>query len=76
MVPPHFCLTQKKGGQVRFSEEVTYMPNREKTCLTKGQTKQICKEIEKYEPINVQIVNEGTKNEGKVRKITGRRRRH
>ena len=23
---------KKKGGQVRFSEEVTYIPNREKTC--------------------------------------------
>ena len=40
---------KKKGGQVRFSEEVTYIPNREKTCLTKDQAKQIYKEIEKNE---------------------------
>ena len=58
---------KKKGGQVRFSEEVTYIPNREKTCLTKDQVKQIYKEIEKNEPINIQTVNQGTKDEGKVR---------
>ena len=29
MGPPYFCLTRKKVGQVRFSEKVTYIPNRE-----------------------------------------------
>ena len=62
-----FLSNRKKGGQVRFSEEVTYIPNREKTCLTKDQAKQIYKEIEKNEPINIQIINQGTKDEGKVR---------
>ena len=36
-------------------------------CLTKEQAKQIYKEIEKNEPINIPIVNQGTKDEGKVR---------
>ena len=58
---------KKKGGQVRFSEEVTYIPKREETCLTKDQAKQIYKEIEKNEPINIQIVNQGIKDESKVR---------
>ena len=58
---------KKKGGQVRFSEEVIYIPKREKMCLTKDQAKQIYKEIEKNEPINIQIVNQGIKDEGKVR---------
>ena len=62
-----FLPNKKKGGQVRFSEEVTYIPNREKTCLAKDQAKQICKEIEKNELINIQIVNQGTKDESKVR---------
>ena len=62
-----FLPNKKKGGQVRFSEEVTYIPNREKMCLTEDQVKQIYKEIEKNEPINIQIVNQGTKDEGKVR---------
>ena len=57
----------KKGGQVRFSEKVTYIPNREETCLTKDQAKQIYKEIEKNEPINIQIVNQGIKDESKIR---------
>ena len=50
-----FLLNKKKGGQVRFSEEVTSIPNREKMCLTKDQAKQIYKEIEKNKPINIQI---------------------
>ena len=62
-----FLPNKKKGGQVRFSEEVTYIPNREKMYLTTDQAKQIYKEIEKNEPINIQIVNQGTKDEGKVR---------
>ena len=37
-------------------------------CLTKDQAKQIYKEIEKNEPVNIQIVNQGIKNESKVRK--------
>ena len=36
-------------------------------CLTKDEAKQIYKEIEKNEPINIQIVNQGIKNESKVR---------
>ena len=35
MVPPYFCLTRKRVDKVRFSEKVTYIPNREETCLTK-----------------------------------------
>ena len=62
-----FLPNKKKGGQVRFSEKVTYIPNREETCLTKDQVKQTYKEIEKNEPINIQIVNQGVKDESKVR---------
>ena len=58
---------KKKGGQVRFSEKITYIPNREETCLTKDQTKEIYREIEKNEPINIQIVNQGIKDGSKVR---------
>ena len=36
-------------------------------CLTKDQAKQIYKEIEKNKPINIQIVNQGTNDESKVR---------
>ena len=59
---------RKKGGKVRFCEEVTYIPNREKMCLTKDQTTQIYKEVEKNEPINIQIASQGIKGERKVRK--------
>ena len=32
---------RKKGGKVRFSEEVIYIPNRDKRSLTKDQATQI-----------------------------------
>ena len=58
---------RQKGGKVRFSEEITYIPNKERTCLTKDQATQIYEEVEKNEPINIQIVSQGTENKKKVR---------
>ena len=43
------------------------IPNKERMCLTKNQATQIYEEIEKNEPINIQIVNQGTENKKKVR---------
>ena len=37
-------------------------------CLTKDQATQIYKEVEKNEPINIQIISQGTENEKKVSK--------
>ena len=66
MVPPHFYQKDEKV-EVRFSEEVTYIPNTERTCLTKDQATQVYEEIEKNEPINIQIVSQRTDNEKKLR---------
>ena len=63
-----FSPRKKKGGKVRFSEEVTYIPNREKMCLTRDQATQICEEVEKNELINIQITSQGIKNERKVKR--------
>ena len=63
-----FLPKKKKGGKVRFHEEVTYIPNREKVYLTKDQATQISEEVEKNEPINIQIASQDIKNERKVRK--------
>ena len=64
-----FLPERQKGGKVRFSEEVTYIPNKERTCLTKDQTTQIYDEIEKDEPINIQIVSQRIGNEKKTSKV-------
>ena len=64
-----FLPERRKGGRVRFSEEVTYIPNKERMCLTRDQATQIYEEVEKNEPINIQIISQGTKNEKKVRKV-------
>ena len=44
-----------------------YIPNKERTCLTKDQATQIYVEIEKNEPINIQIISQSTENKKKVR---------
>ena len=62
-----FLPKKKKGGKVRFWEEVTYILNREKMCLTKDQATQIYEEVEKNEPINIQIASQGIKDKSKVR---------
>ena len=62
-----FLPKRKQGGKVRFCE-VTYIPNREKMCLTKDQGTQIYEEVEKNEPINIQIDSQNIKDKNKVRK--------
>ena len=64
-----FLPERRKDGKVRFSEEVTYIPNKEKTCLTKDQATLIYDEIEKDEPINIQIVSQKIGNEKKTKKV-------
>ena len=63
-----FLPKKKKGGKVRFCEEVIYIPDRETMCLTKDQATQIYEEIKKNEPISIQIVSQGIKDKSKVRK--------
>ena len=58
-----FLPERRKGGKVRFSEEITYIPNKERTCLTKDQAIQVYAEIEKNELINIQIVSPKVKQE-------------
>ena len=47
------------------------IPNKETTCLTKDQATQVYDEIEKNEPINIQIVSQriGNENEKKASKM-------
>ena len=63
-----FLPKKKKGGKVRFCEEVTYIPNREKICLTSNQATQIYEEVEKNELINIQITSQDIKMKGEIKK--------
>ena len=63
-----FLPKRKRGGKVRFSEEITYISNREKMCLTRNQAIQIYEEVERNEPINNQVISQGIESERKVRK--------
>ena len=64
-----FLPERQNGGKVRFSEEVTYIPNKERVCLTKDEASQIYDEIEKGEPINIQTVSQRIGNEKKTSKV-------
>ena len=63
-----FLPKRKNGGKVRFSEKVTYIPNKEKMCLTRDQATQIYEEVEKNELINILVISQGIENEKKARK--------
>ena len=63
-----------KRWKVRFSEEITYIPNKERMCLTKDQATQVYEEIEKDEPINIQIVSQRIEN-GKKKQVKCNRKR-
>ena len=63
-----FLPKRKKGGKVRFSEEVTYIPNRDKMCLTKDQATQIYEDVEKDELINIQAIDQGIEGKGKIKR--------
>ena len=64
-----FLPKGKKGGKVRFSEKVTYIPNREKMCLAKDQATQIYEDVEKNEPINIQAIGQGIERKRKKRQV-------
>ena len=57
-VTTSFLPKKKKGGKVRFSDKVTYTPDRERTCLTKDQTKHIYEMVEMNKPVNINAINQ------------------
>ena len=67
VLPPHFYLKRKKGGKVRFSDKVTYIPDKERVCLTKDQTKHIYEMVEMNKPVNIHAMNQDIGNDSKVR---------
>ena len=63
-----FLPNKKKGGQVRFSEKITYIPKREKMCLTKDQAKRIYKKIERNEPnSDIQVISQDMEDDTMVK---------
>ena len=62
-----FLPKKKKGEQVRFSDKITYTPDRENKCLSKGQAKHIYEMVEMNKPINIHAMNQDIKDDSKVR---------
>ena len=67
MPPPHFLSKKKKGGQVRFSDKTTCIPDREKKCLTKDQAKHIYEMVEMNKPVNIHAMQQDIKDDNKIR---------
>ena len=67
IVTTSFLPKKKKGGKVRFSNKVTYIPDRERTCLTKDQTKHIYEMVEMNKPVNIHAMKQDIRNDNKVR---------
>ena len=66
-VTTSFLPKKKKGGKVRFSDKVTYIPDRERTCLTKDQTKHVYEMVEMNKPVNIHGMKQDIRNDSKVR---------
>ena len=66
-VTTSFLPKKKKGRKVRFSDKVTYIPDRERTCLTKDQTRHIYEMVEINNPVNIHAMKQDIRNDSKVR---------
>ena len=66
-VTTSFLPKKKKGGKVRFSDKITYIPDKERTCLTKDQTKHIYEMVEMNKPVNIHAMKQDIRNDSKVR---------
>ena len=62
-----FLPQKKKGGQVRFSDKITYIPDREKKCLTEDQTRHIYKMIEMDKPVNIHTMKKEIEDDIMIR---------
>ena len=62
VTPSTSYAKEEKVEKLDLVQEVTYIPNKERTCLTKDKATQIYEEIEKNEPITIQIVSQRTFN--------------
>ena len=66
-VTTSFLPKKKKGGKVKFSDKVTYIPDRERKCLTKDQTKHIYEMVEMNKSVNIHAMNQDIRDDSKVR---------
>ena len=51
-----FLLKTKTGGQVRFSDRIMYIPDREKKCSIEDQARHIYKKLEMDKPVNIETM--------------------
>ena len=57
MLSLQFLPQAKKGGQVRFKNKITYIPDKEK-CLTEDQARCVYKMVEMEKIINIETMKQ------------------
>ena len=62
-----FLPKTKKGGGVRSNVRITYIPDREKKCLTEDQARHIYKKVEMEKPVNIETMAQGIEDEKMTR---------
>ena len=62
-VTTSFLPKKKKGRKVSFSDKVTYILDRERTCLTKDQTKHIYETVETNKSVIIHAMNQDIRND-------------
>ena len=53
-----FLPQTKKGGWVRFDNKITYIPDKEKKCLTEDQARHVYKMVEMDKVINIETMKQ------------------
>ena len=64
MLPSHFYVRRRKVENLSL---VTYIPDRERKCLTKDQTKHIYEMVEMNKPVDIHAMKQDIRNDSKVR---------
>ena len=58
---------KKEGAEVRFSDKIAYIPDREKKFLTEDQTRHIYKMIEMDKPVNIHTIKKEIEDDRMIR---------
>ena len=69
MVPPHFYQKDEKVEKLDLVKKSHIFPIMKECALTKDQATQVYEEIEKNEPIYIQIAGQKIGNEKKTSKV-------
>ena len=57
----------KKGGQVRFDNKISYIPDKERECLAEDQARHVYKMVETEKIINIETMKQDIEDDKMIR---------